>query len=218
MIRAFAAGALLVGAATAAAQTPEPQPAPEPVADTAPCELHVWPAPELKAVTQGWVWNHTVDQAFEEGMAKPETFTPASQAKMLAELDLPKILELKPSTVTIHPDPLPRSAGSAKLRHAASASPCYAELIVSQLFYDEAPLAGASLRMLFVLRDFGAAPVPASSFSTWAASGLADFPPKDAAGQKAAAATLANAYRSNVGLFGRYATEPKPIKKSRKKR
>jgi hypothetical protein len=69
------------------------------------CELHVWPATELKAVTQSWGWNHTVNQAFDPakgGIDRPKVLAPDSQTALLRELNLPDLLRLgEASTVSM---------------------------------------------------------------------------------------------------------------------
>lgn len=180
------------------------------------CELHVWPAAEIKSVTQGWVWNHTVNQAFDQGLGgivRPKVLAPERQVELLATLDLPKLLALPPSAVTIHPAPLARTATATKTRLSGATTGCYAEMIVSQNFYDSAPLAPRALRSLIVLRRFGAAPEAESSFSTWADTSLAIFPAKVAANAEAADREIAQAYTANIRIFAGYATRPPRKKK-----
>jgi hypothetical protein len=186
--------------------------------DAAPagCELHVWPAAEIKSVTQGWVWNHTVNQAFDQslgGATRPRMLGPDRQVGMLRELDLPALLQLAPSAVVFHPEPLARTATANKARLSDSASPCYVELIVSQNFFDSAPMAPKSLRSLIVLRKFADAPEAQSSFSTWADTSLVVFPAKTADKAEAADREIAFAYTANIRIFAGYATKPPRKKK-----
>lgn len=210
---AFAAAALL--AALAAPARAQPSGAPD------ACELHVWPAPELKAVTQGWVWNHTVDQAFDPargGIERPKVLAPEAQAELLAGLDLPALLHVAPARVVVHPEPLTRAEALAPGRQSGSASPCYSELIVRQIFYDYAPMAGKSLRSLLSFRRFGDSPEVRSSFTTFAESGLLTFPAATAEQAQAAESELRQAYRSNVGIFAVYEQAPRRPAKPRKAR
>jgi hypothetical protein len=188
--------------------------APEPALSQ--CELHVWPAAEIKSVTQGWWWNHTVNQAFDPakgGLERPKVLAPERQRDLLGALDLPQLLQLPPSAVTIHIDPLPRTASATKARLSGSSSSCYAELIVSQNFYDAAPMAPKSLRSLLVLRRFGDAIESPSSFSTWADTSLAIYPAKTADQAQAADREIGTAYAANVRIFAGYATRPPKKKK-----
>lgn len=185
--------------------------------ETSPaCELHLWPADDIKAVTQGWILNHVVDQTFDASrsdVAKPEVLAPARQAELLAAQDWNALLKFPPGRVITHSEPLGRSEASAKQRHASSSSSCYREFAVSQLFYDDAPIAGRSLRALMIYRDFGSDSVPQSTFSTWAETRLKLFPADKEEEAGAADAELVNAYRSNLRTFARYALAPPPNRK-----
>jgi hypothetical protein len=171
--------------------------------DTA-CELHVWPAPELKSTTQGWWTNDTVDHAFDTshgGVERPKSLAPESQVEVLRALDLAELIGDAPAKVVIHAEPLPRTAALADTRQSPSTSPCYSELIVSQIFYEHAPLTDRSLRILAVHRRFGDAPQAQSSFSTWAHSTLIHFPPASPDQRIAAEAELVQAYRTDLLAF-----------------
>lgn len=212
----LAAAAALGGVATAAAG----QEAPAPAAAGPECELHVWPAGDLKAVTQGWVFNHTLDQAFDVekgGTAKPAVLAPERQVGLLQDMDLPTALKLPPGTrVVIHAEPLPRSREGVKERQTPSSSPCYSELVVSQIFYDDAPMARGGLKTLALYRAFGDAPLLRTSFATWTETELSTFPAKTSADARAADEELIIAYRSNLRGFAGHALSP-PKKKGRKK-
>lgn len=180
------------------------------------CELHVWPATELKAVTQSWVWNHTVNQAFDPsqgGIDRPKVLAPDQQVGLLGQLNLPELLRLGEASTVVHAEALPRTATSGKARLSDSKSTCYAELIVSQNFYETAPLAPRSLRTLFVMRKFGDAPEVQSSFSTWADTSLQIFPAKTADQAEPADREMSAAFSLNVREFAAYATKPPKKKK-----
>lgn len=206
-----AAAWTMLAAAAAAAQGPP----------ASGCEVHVWPAPELQAVTQGWVWNHTVNQAFDPakgGVERPKVLSSEAQVELLATLDLPGMFQAAPAQVVIHAEPLSRAQALSPARQSPSASPCYSELIVRQVFYDEAPMAGKSLRTLLVYRRFGDSPEAQSSFTTFAETGLETFPAKTAADARGAEDEIRQAYRSNVGIFANYALSPRrPAKKGKPK-
>jgi hypothetical protein len=215
MIRSACAATAAVFVALLAAPAPAQDAAP-----SSPCEIHVWPAPELKAVTQGWVWNHTVNQAFDPakgGVARPKVLAPAAQAGLLARMDLAGLFGAAPAQLVVHPEPLTRAQASAPTRQTASASPCYSELIVSQVFYDEAPMAGKSLRSLLVHRRFDGSARVQSSFSTWAETELTTFPAKIASEAQAADTELLDAYRSNVYIFARFEQAPRPPPKPKRR-
>ncbi|HEX8444930.1 MAG TPA: hypothetical protein VF631_14925 [Allosphingosinicella sp.] len=209
----LAAAAALGGVATAAGGQQAP------AVGGADCELHVWPAGDLKAVTQGWVFNHTLNQAFDlakGGTAKPAVLAPERQVTLLQAMDLPMALKLPPQTrVVMHSEPLPRSREGAKERQSPSSSPCYSELVVSQIFYDDAPMARGGLKTLALYRVFADAPLLRTSFATWTETELSTFPAKSAAEARAADEELILAYRSNLRGFAGHALAP-PKKKGRK--
>ncbi len=185
-------------------------------APTTTCELHVWPADDLQAVSQGWLWNNTVNQDFNAakgGKPRPEALVADRQLALIKAMDLPAMLGLEPREIVTHPEPLSRSAAAATTRNVDSQSTCYDELVVSKLFYDRAPVAGKSLKTMIVLRRFGEAPELKSSFATWAETGLKVYPAATPDQSEAAEAELATAYQSNLRKFAGYVTAPKKTKK-----
>ena len=207
MIRKLLAVAIAGVAPAAVAAADEP---------TTACELHVWPAPELKATTQGWWSNDVVNRAFDPahgGVEPPKALIPGSQIAVLRALDLANLIQDAPANIVIHDEPLSRAAAMASERQSASTSPCYSELIVSQIFYERDPLSGRSLRTLVVHRRFGDAPTVKSSFSTWAQTKLIVFPAADPAQRAAADAELIQAYRNNLYSFIAYERRPSKKKK-----
>lgn len=186
----------------------------EPAADPPACELHVWPAGPVRAMTQGWVQNHVNDLAYKRptgGFAKPEILTPERQATLLRAADLPSKLGLPAGTMLVaHDAPLPRADASRTDRHIADGPACYAELILHQVVFDDAALAKRSLKTLIAYRRFDEA-APAR-FSTWAETDLSVFPAKRPELQDAADAELIAAYGENLREFARYATAPKKAK------
>lgn len=209
--------ACVLPGASAGAQVAEALQPPAPVSDAA-CELHVWPAGDIKAVTQGWVLNNTVNQDFnlaKGGFAKPQTLTPDRQVALLKAIDLPGLLKLPAQQVVTHNEPLTRAQAAAQTRNAPSTSPCYTEFVVSQLFYDRAPIAGKSLKTMIVYRTFGDAAEVQATFATWAETGLVIFPAKTPEQAGAAEAELESAYQTNMREFASYAIKPKKQKKRR---
>lgn len=207
-------GAAVVAAICVAALPALAQDATVPSQDQ-PCELHVWPAAELKSTSQGWIWNHTVNQAFDPskgGVDRPRVLAAARQIDLLGKLDLPDLFKLGEVSTLVHAEALPRTATSNKHRLSNSTSPCYAELVVSQNFYDAAPLAPRALRTLFVLRKFGDAPEAQTSFSTWADTSLEVFPARTAELAEAADREISAAFSTNVRIFAGYLSRPQKKK------
>ncbi|MGZ8337620.1 MAG: hypothetical protein ACXWU1_13250, partial [Allosphingosinicella sp.] len=103
-----------------------------------------------------------------------------------------------------HDVPVAGRAADAQARHAASASPCYAELIVTRIAYRR-PAFGAvrSLRVSFLFRDFGDAAAPRWSHDGGGAGELGVWPPQHVNEAELAAAELEAVFRENVGTFAR---------------
>jgi hypothetical protein len=105
--------------------------------------------------------------------------------------------------VIIHDSAADRQAlRSGKARLIPDTSPCYAELVVEDLFYQEDVLYGRFLRTMFRYRDFGdGSDTPPKVFGSWVRSSLKIFPPEDPAKLNASLAELADALRANVKIF-----------------
>jgi hypothetical protein len=127
------------------------------------------------------------------------------QANLLSQLDLPGTLGLAQFKTVIHEEPLAsREARSGSARLVASQTPCYAELIADDVFFQQDVVNGSSLKTLFRFRDFGGAQSPLRTFSTWARTPLKLFPPKTPADNEPSMTELQGAYRNNAVLFGGY--------------
>lgn len=172
------------------------------IADSAACALHVWPAGPIDAVTQGDLWNHTVNQAFDPargGVARPDVLAVDSQRALLAEIGLADLLGLGGAQLVIHVDQPPRvSAITGRAPLAAVETECHVELIVARIFYDRAPLAGRSLKSLITIRQFRPDGQIVASYTTWGETALIRFPPKPGDDLAAADAELVAAYLANL--------------------
>ena len=200
----------LVAAAPGAAQGPAPALAATAAAPATTCELHIWPAERFQAMTSGWggalggVVGAIADSAGHANGDKARRSHLASaldadgQVSALQQLDLVNLLQLRPSTVIVHDAALDRkTVNKIDTRRAASTSPCYAELIVADFLYQKSPVYGRSLRTLFMLRDFGAAPAKPATFKTWGGNGLKIFPSKPGEDVTAADAELVDVFKRN---------------------
>lgn len=181
-----------------------------PAAAPAPqCELHVWPAERFQAVTTGWLSGFGVAGAVADAAGHADgdkarrshlasALDSEGQLKSLQELNLISLLGLKPSQIVTHDDPLDRkTVNKIKTRRAQSSSPCYAELIVADVFYQKAAIYGRSLKTLFMYRDFGAAQNDPAIYKTWGGNGLKLFPPKEGEDVSAADAELVSVFKRN---------------------
>ena len=185
----MSASASLMAASPALAQTATVAPV---AASATQCELHVWPAERFQARTSGWGVGFGMigamidasghangDKARRSNLAA--ALDPEGQVEALKSLDLLTLLQL-PATTTVvsHNDPLDRKTlGKINTRRSDSVSPCYTELMVSDVLYTKAAMWGRSLRTGFTVRKFGASnDAPAKSSST-GGNKLKLFPPKE---------------------------------------
>jgi hypothetical protein len=179
------------------------------------CELHVWPAERFQATTTSWggaaiggIFGALVDAAAHANGDKSRKSQMASaldsdgQAAALKQADLVGLLKLAPSQIILHPEPLNRKTiNTIATRRAASASPCYSELIVADVLYQRAALYGTSLKTLFMFREFGAAQSKPRIYKSWGGNPLKIFPPKPGTDVEAANQELVGVFKKNFDEF-----------------
>lgn len=182
--------------------------APTQAADAQPppsCELHIWAAPALRAITQSALWNQTVDQAINGPHPTPglsaQALPPSDQLAMLEAANAGTALGIASARIVRHEQPLEERASQSPVRHDPSTSSCYAELIVSHMVYASDPLAGRSLNMLFQFRDFRDGAMPVRSFATWSHRPLAIFPARTEADGVSATAEIKSAFAGGFADF-----------------
>jgi hypothetical protein len=214
MIQRLVAATLAIALAPAAAAFGQDAPAPAAAAqpDTA-CELHVWPAERFNAMTTGWLSGFGVVGAVAEGAGNADknksdrtrlagALEPQGQLDALTSLELTRLLKAKPARIVVHPEALDRKTiNKIKTRRADSASPCYSELIVADVFYQKAAIYGRSLKTLFMYRDFGAAKTDPWTYKAWGGNGLKIFPPKPGEDVQAANDELVTTFKKNFEEF-----------------
>lgn len=129
-------------AQNAAAEQPASPPDPAPVESS--CELHVWPADAAQTfntlMDTNWATFSSADK-YSRDASSPLGGTQASvdlQLRTLAGLDLPGLFGLEGYTVTLHEAPLPsRVIRTTKGPILPGRSPCYAELVTDDVFYQQ---------------------------------------------------------------------------------
>lgn len=188
------------GVAAASAAQPAAPPAP------AGCELHVWPAGDLRSVTIGWANGGINDGAVtgRDGYRRlpSNPLDLASQRQLLEAANLANRLALPQHRVIIHE----QSLDSVTIRTTAgrletAGAPCYAELVVDDIFFQQDVVSGRFLRTLFRFRDFGSGSMPVRSHGTFTRHRLESFPPVDAtapAQLDAALAELRSVYTASI--------------------
>jgi hypothetical protein len=158
-----AAAAAPVPAPTDAAAAPAPAPAVVASAPVAPvCEMHIWPAARVGAVTQGagsmfGLLGAIVDAAAHADQNKRDkafitsALDSAAQARALKEMDLPRILNLPPASVITHDEGIDlKSEMTGRL--AQSSAPCYYDVVVRQLFYFKSATTKGKMRTYIAVR------------------------------------------------------------------
>lgn len=181
------------------------------------CELHVWPAERFQATTMGLLAGFgglggladAAAHASNDQSNKAQIATALDsqgQTEALASLDLTTALKLQPSRIVLHDKPLDRKTVNKIMeRRAESTSPCYAELIVADVFYLKTAIYGRTLKALFILRRFGTKPTSPAIYKGWGGNGLKLFPPKDGEDFQAAANELTNVFKADFMEFAKNA-------------
>lgn len=132
----------------------------------------------------------------------PDPIATAEQVVLLAAAEPQRLLKLETHRLVLHQDALPsRVIRNTPGRIEPSQSPCYAELIVDDVFLQQDVVNGSALKILFRYRNFGAGTAPERSFGTWIQTRLSAFPPKKPEELDAALADIRRAYTANVERF-----------------
>jgi hypothetical protein len=208
---AFCASVSVHAQETPAAAQPAAS-APAPASETQ-CELHVWPAERFSALTTGWLSGFGVVGALADASAHAgkdksnrtqmaSALDPQGQLDALSALQLTELLHAKPGRIVLHQEPLDRkTVTKIATRRAQSASPCYSELIVADIFYHKAAIYGRSLRTQFLYRDFGAATAKPWTYKSWGGNGLKLFPAKEGEDVQAANRELVDVFSEDFEDF-----------------
>lgn len=215
---AFAlAVAAAVLASPALAQTEEAAAAPAAASATSECELHIWPAERFNAMTTGWLSGFGVVGAVADAAGNADknkdnrtqiaaALDSQGQVDALTSMNLVELLKARPSKIVVHPEALDRKTiNKIDTRRAESRSPCYAELIVADVFYQKAAIYGRSLRTLFMYRNFGASDKKPAIYKAWGGNGLKMFPPKEGEDVQAANNELVSVFKANFEEFAKNA-------------
>ena len=169
------------------------------------CELHLWPAPGLRSMYFGWFHGSTVDGAGKQRNGYPalpaDPIPPTAQIELIGAKPVAAMLGLPGATLISHPAPLTRRQIAAPGRHGDSVAPCYAELIVDDIFHEDAALSTRSLRVLFRFATYGAAPDPLRRYTGWTMRTVSLPLPKTEAETAAAIAELRAAFAADFDEF-----------------
>lgn len=133
-----------------------------PTSAGANCEVHVWPAARVTAVTQGagamfGLIGGLIDAASNANRNKRDkafitaALDPAAQARALRELDVPTLLALPPAIVITHDEGIELKSDMTG-RLAQSAAPCYYDVVIRQLFYLKTATTKGKMRTFIAVR------------------------------------------------------------------
>lgn len=183
------------------------------------CELHVWPADHLRSTYLGWFHGGIVDGAVQgrDGYRKlPESpLNSESQAEILGTLPLPQILNLPGYRTVLHRNALDsRTVRQTVGRLSDSGPPCYAELVVDDVFFQEDVVNGKYLKALFRFRQFDSDTLK-RRFGAYSQVKLLLFPPDAPEGLEPALQELDQAYSDAIGEFGKALNAPAKIKRGK---
>lgn len=176
------------------------------------CELHVWPANDLRSTYHGWFHGGLVDGAVQgrEGYRKlPDSpLGTARQVEVLHTLPVAERLGLPTYRTVIHDNALDsRTVRQATGRLLTEASRCYAELVVDDAFFQEDVVTGKYLKVLYRFRSFDGE-TPVRRFGTYSQIKLLLFPPTTREDGDAALDELTKAYGDALGEFGAALNKP----------
>jgi hypothetical protein len=143
---------------------PAPAEVPTPAAPAPACELHVWPAARVSAMTEGvgasmGLLGALVDAAAHADQNKRDTafitgtLDAQAQAKVLRDLDLPTKLHLPPSQVIMHDQGIDIKGDDTK-RLSDSTAQCYTEFVVRALTYFQSVAYRGQMRTFLEARRF----------------------------------------------------------------
>lgn len=192
-------------AASPAADAPTPAPMPAPV-----CELHIWPAARVGAVTMGLgssfgLLGVLIDSSAHANQNKrDQAFITAAldakaQAKVLKDLDLPNLLHLPPSSLIMHDQGIDLKTDDTK-RLSDSTSPCYYEFVVRTLSYIKTAAYAPQMRTFLSIRGFDGATIK-TDFRDSKHGNLDVKLPKEGEDTGPATDALIGAFRFDVTFF-----------------
>jgi hypothetical protein len=178
------------------------------------CELHVWPAARMTKAydSNNFLYSGSVTIKSRPGFDGDALMLPAAQNRVLATMDLAKMLGIAAARIVLHETPLSADQRQNNARRAQASAPCYAELIVLRIVYAGIFLGDRLLQTFFIFRRFDAGSAPTREFTQSGETVLHIFPPHDQEPVAPALAELDAAFRANVTNFaGKLGAPPAPM-------
>lgn len=188
--------------------------------DTTACELHIWPANDMRSTYSGWFHGGIVDGSVQgrQGYRK----LPASplgeerQAEILRSSGVAEILGLSGYHTVVHEHALDSRTIRGPITRLVKDTPnCYAELIVDDVFFQEDIVNGRYFKGLYRFRSFDGDMLK-RSFGSYAQIQLLYFPPTLPERIDAALDEIAQASVKSIGRFGSALTSRAKPTKSKK--
>lgn len=209
------AGMMLVICTPAAGQEATPTRITEQSAATS-CELHVWPANDMRSTYYGWFHGGIVDGAVQgrQGYRKlpPSPLGEGRQAELLQSSRVAETLGLAGYRAIVHDHSLDsRTIRGTVTRLVPDAPNCYAELIVDDVFFQEDIVNGGYFKGLYRFRAFDGGTLK-RSFGSYTQVKLLQFPPKTPETLDAALDEIAQAYARSIGQFASALNAPPKAK------
>ena len=151
---AFGSGMALIASVSSAQSSPS--------TGAGTCELHVWPAARVTAITNGagamfGLVGGLIDAASHADQNKRDkafitaALDPAAQARALREMNLPTTLSLPRGAVITHDEGIELS-GQKTGRLTASSVPCYYDVVIRQLLYVKTATTKGKMRAFILVR------------------------------------------------------------------
>jgi hypothetical protein len=215
-------------AVPAMAETTVPAQGAAPAAD---CELHAWPAGNVRVIDAHWLGpghrglgfplDDWIGSIRRPPVLPRNLLSTADQAKMMREANLAGLLALDGYRVIVHDNSLDSNAvRTAITRIESSTAPCYAELMADGVVLETGYGKGLVLTTSWRFRRFEneqSAMRSFSSFSSFSRQPLRLFPSDGDHPEQArpAIAELYAAYRQDIVLFAEFVRQPVKRKKPR---
>lgn len=174
---------------------------------SAVCELHIWPSKGLRSAYYGWFHGGLVDGAVTGRDGYPPVPNNAlgtdNQIEIIGKIDFSELNLSDPDTqIIVHNESLEsRVIRKTEGRIDNSSAPCYAELIIEDIFFQQDAFSGKRLRTLFRYKDFESGDKLTFRYGSWFTSDLAAFPPANEAEVDAAILEITEAFTNTLKDF-----------------
>ncbi len=171
--------------------------------------MHVWPGRSFHTVYYGWAHGGTINGAQKGRKGYPaipdQPLSVEVQRELLGKLDIPAIIGLSNYIAVLHDNPLSAAMiRSTPGRQVAESGPCYAELMIDDIVFQNNVINGKWLNIIFRFREFeGVGAAPARTYGTYVTVRTPLFPPDPDTDPQPALDELRSAYSQSLTEFGK---------------